>query len=158
MECGEDATTVEEHSHGRPHSILESILENPRTTDRNINQTQKRPLHDDSEKQMNGVSSDTKHLSSADATRLKTEMQQLLHKKLRIERQNDGGASGSTSGGVETAHSSSQQFSEVLIKEEVSLVDTQLAKSGFGDVDEQPIIVIKQENLAFPDEYNPLDY
>lgn len=163
VECGEDPT--EEHPHARPHSILESILETPRTTtNRNVNRTpkeKKRPLqHDDNEKQTNGVSSDTKHLSSTDATRLKTEMQQLLHKKLRIDQQNEASvAGGSTSVGVQTPpdiSGSLQQFCEVLIKEEVSLVDTPQARSDFGNVDEHTI-VIKQENPDFPDDYNPLD-
>lgn len=166
VECGEEPTMAYEEQVPpvRQHSILESILEKPKATGRNANRTSSQKKRKRKEEKAAAATQttngdDTSHdgnaeaLSSVDGTQLKKEMQEALNKRQRIEEQNSDffgggdGVSGSTS---------SEQFAEVLIKEEIMLVDAPMAKNVFGEDEELPLAEIKQES-SVEDEYNPLD-
>lgn len=157
VECGEDPTIGNEQSDRRP-SILESILEKPKTMNRtSTNRTpaadKKRKRKDDKETQANGeaATTSTDKLSSVDVAKLKNEMQEVLNKKVRVDPPvNDADANGAS------CSSSSDPFAEVLIKEEVSLFDVPAVTNVFADEPELPVVEIKKE-LTFLEESNPLD-
>lgn len=156
VECGEEPTMgFEQPKSDRQQSILESILEKPKTTGRNTNRTpsekKKRKRKDDrtvrtSNGDITGQDGNTKTQSSVDITQLRKEVQEVLNKKLCVDQQSDVGASSS----------SSEQFAEVLIKEEVTLIDAPMTRDVFGEEGELPLVEIKQETLVFGDECNPL--
>lgn len=159
VECGEEPMTgAEQEQADKQETILESILEKTKTTTgRKSNATNRTPSEKKRKRKDNKTARTTngdvtrqdggnaKSQSTVDVLQLRKEMQEVLNKKARVGNEND------VSEASVSSSSRSDQFAEVLIKEEVMLVDT--TKNIFYDEDELPLVAIKQEN---DEECNPL--